>query len=537
MCIPVLSNPQTDEQNLLNFPWSLASTQLAGMPFHDALAMSRRRSERNTSAARIAPSCLTTMGSARAGHHEPSPRTFCQLGCFFSTASQPLSSKSSGGSMEISESELVGNKLSQGDHSGAASGPAETGVSTGAGASASKGGDVTPKGAGASTSQGGDVTPRGAGAAQSQGPVETPPKISKPAAPSMWDHLDNALQGWDVMVSMQDNPVPQVENPQTPLRSRQGAASGDELGDQMRGWAKRAAENAIYLEFPDVFLLAHSKQLNFKFFVYCEGQIIAAYVHKTPALVLSVWRTYKKGTGSQLTWREISRGAVHSARVVLLRHKEHQTHDNAFVCDSMSECLVLGLEQLGVRLDSENMCQKKAIDGTKIQLGEDGMKALHHLVTQEQKKAEESKGVKIARGKRYIVPEIANFRRTKKGKALMQQELRLLLEFETKNFPTKPMLTPDHLSVRFSEQDTVNTVTLASLMDKVYEFFSAYFYDVRNNKQAFGVKVQGWLTDVKRAMQEDGSTAKLNSLVAQVNGFSSGVSATLADSQGEGDSD
>eukprot|EP00435_Cladocopium_sp_Y103_P011966 s3742_g3.t1 len=75
MCIPVLSNPQTDEQNLLNFPWSLASTQLAGMPFHDALAMSRRRSERNTSAARIAPSCLTTMGSARAGHHEPSPRT------------------------------------------------------------------------------------------------------------------------------------------------------------------------------------------------------------------------------------------------------------------------------------------------------------------------------------------------------------------------------------------------------------------------------------------------------------------------------
>lgn len=50
----------------------------------------------------------------------------------------------------------------------------------------------------------------------------TPPKASKPAAPTVWNALDDALQGWDVMVSMQDNPVPQVENPQTPLRSRQG---------------------------------------------------------------------------------------------------------------------------------------------------------------------------------------------------------------------------------------------------------------------------------------------------------------------------
>ena len=103
------------------------------------------------------------------------------------------------------------------------------------------------------------------------------------------------------------------------------------------------------------------------------GQVIAAYAHKTwhPALILSVWRAYKKGTGSQLAWREISRGAVNCARVVLFRHKGHQDHDNVFVCDSMSEFLVLGLENLGVRLDTENMRQKKGIDGTKIQLTED----------------------------------------------------------------------------------------------------------------------------------------------------------------------
>jgi hypothetical protein len=122
------------------------------------------------------------------------------------------------------------------------------------------------------------------------------------------------------------------------------------------------------------------------------------------------------------------------------------------------------------------------------------MKALNHLVSEEQKKAQESTGVKIVRGKRYIVPEIVNFRRTKKGKALMQQELRLLLEFQTKNFPTKPMLTVDRLSVRFSEQNTVNTVTMESLMEKVFDFFSYYYHDV-HSKQAFGVKVQGWLVD------------------------------------------
>ena len=127
-------------------------------------------------------------------------------------------------------------------------------------------------------------------------------------------------------------------------------------------------------------------------------------------------------------------------------------------------------------------------------LVQDSMKALKHLVVEEQKKAQESKGVKIVRGKRYIVPDIVNFRRTKKGKALMQQELRLLLEFQAKNFPTKPMLTVDRLSVRFSEQNTVCTVTMESLMDKVFDFFSYYFHDVRS-KQAFGVKVQGWLVD------------------------------------------
>lgn len=50
-----------------------------------------------------------------------------------------------------------------------------------------------------------------------------------------------------------------------------GAAFEDKLGEHMRAWAQRMAQNATYLEFPDVFLLAHLKKLNFKFFVYCEG--------------------------------------------------------------------------------------------------------------------------------------------------------------------------------------------------------------------------------------------------------------------------
>ena len=123
------------------------------------------------------------------------------------------------------------------------------------------------------------------------------------------------------------------------------------------------------------------------------------------------------------------------------------------------------------------------------------MKAIKHLIQEEKdKKSFDAKPVKAVRAKKYIEPIIANFRRTKKGRALVEQEFRSLLEFESKNFPLKSMLTPDGAQVRFSEKGSVKSVSVEELMGKVFDFFSYYFFDVRN-KTAFGVKVQGWLND------------------------------------------
>ena len=99
------------------------------------------------------------------------------------------------------------------------------------------------------------------------------------------------------------------------------------------------------------------------------GQVVAISVQSTwkVGMVLSVWRVYKKGVGSQLTCREISRGSMHSVRCVVMR-SPFDDSPATFMCDSSSVMVVLPLENIGVRLDTEEMKVKRGIDGTKIHL-------------------------------------------------------------------------------------------------------------------------------------------------------------------------
>lgn len=99
------------------------------------------------------------------------------------------------------------------------------------------------------------------------------------------------------------------------------------------------------------------------------GQIVALHWSSRieVAMILSVWRCYKKGCGSQLVYRTISRGAVHSCRVVVLRQVQ-ESHENVFQCDSTSPCFVVPPHAIGVRLDTDNMKSKAAVNGRKIQL-------------------------------------------------------------------------------------------------------------------------------------------------------------------------
>ena len=89
--------------------------------------------------------------------------------------------------------------------------------------------------------------------------------------------------------------------------------------------------------------------------------------HWHVAMVLTLWRHYKKGSGAQPCPRLCAKGSLHSARVAIME-KESDTVYNA---NAQSRILVLTVDNLAVRLDSENMEKKLAVDGVKISLGED----------------------------------------------------------------------------------------------------------------------------------------------------------------------
>ena len=67
----------------------------------------------------------------------------------------------------------------------------------------------------------------------------------------------------------------------------------------------------------------------------------------------------------------MSKGAVHSVRVAIM--KEDENTSGLFHCDSHSMCVVVPLEHIGLRLDSESMEMKRGIDGVKVVLPEDGL--------------------------------------------------------------------------------------------------------------------------------------------------------------------
>ena len=123
------------------------------------------------------------------------------------------------------------------------------------------------------------------------------------------------------------------------------------------------------------------------------------------------------------------------------------------------------------------------------------MQALDFLIEEKKKEAKAAPKKKAHVPKKYIEPLVENFRRTKKGDRLVQQEVRLLLELQNKHFPAKPMLSPDGGTVRYTVEKVAHSVPMQELSAKIGSFFSSFFQEIRN-KQSYGVKVQSWLQEV-----------------------------------------
>ena len=126
---------------------------------------------------------------------------------------------------------------------------------------------------------------------------------------------------------------------------------------------------------------------------------------------------------------------------------------------------------------------------------EESMQALDFLIEEKKNEAKAAPKKKAHVPKKYIEPLVENFRRTKKGDRLVQQEVRLLLELQNKHFPAKPMLSPDGGTVRYTVEKVAHSVPMQDLSAKIGSFFSSFFQEIRN-KQSYGVKVQSWLQEV-----------------------------------------
>lgn len=102
-----------------------------------------------------------------------------------------------------------------------------------------------------------------------------------------------------------------------------------------------------------------------------KGHVIAAWNGTcwVPGLVLAVWRLYRKGNGSQLTAREISRGSLHSARIVMMECQPPTA--GLFVASATSRYVVCSPERLSMRLDRDDISIKRGLDGCKVFLTQD----------------------------------------------------------------------------------------------------------------------------------------------------------------------
>lgn len=126
---------------------------------------------------------------------------------------------------------------------------------------------------------------------------------------------------------------------------------------------------------------------------------------------------------------------------------------------------------------------------------QDAQRALNYLKVEFKKAGCKEKKQAKGRPSRYIKPCIDNFRRSKKGSALIRQEVKRLLVDQAKAFVKKPMLDPNEEFVRYSEHGKATQIKLTALLEKAPMFFSIYFTNIRK-KIDFGHRVHKWLVEV-----------------------------------------
>lgn len=129
----------------------------------------------------------------------------------------------------------------------------------------------------------------------------------------------------------------------------------------------------------------------------------------------------------------------------------------------------------------------------------ESLRMLIHMNKQKEKfdpeKKEEKEKPSQPKRIKYIKPLVENFDRHQKGARLVGQELRKLIDDQSRFFPLRSMKDSTGTQVRFTEGGTNGQVSLEDLLLKAPHFFSCYFHHARN-KIAYGTRVHSWLQKV-----------------------------------------
>jgi hypothetical protein len=118
---------------------------------------------------------------------------------------------------------------------------------------------------------------------------------------------------------------------------------------------------------------------------------------------------------------------------------------------------------------------------------------------------------------KYIQPIVANYRRTKKGCALMRQELKRLLETQAKRMPGKALMDCEEKKVDYEYQGRKGSISVEKFLLKGPEFLDAFHTKIRK-MILFGAKIQQWIQQVDDALRNY-KHKPLQELIALVDAF------------------
>lgn len=118
-------------------------------------------------------------------------------------------------------------------------------------------------------------------------------------------------------------------------------------------------------------------------------------------------------------------------------------------------------------------------------------------------------------GKRRVVPIVDNYRRSKKGSALIRQEVEKLLILQCKIFPNKAMLNVDGDRVAWVYNGSKGEISKEEFLLKRPVFFGCVYLDERR-KVHWGPKVRSWITGIGKALTVDYKMKPLHELVCLV---------------------